>query len=56
MYILEHHPEDFGDKRENFSLSIIRSTRPNDLERAEDYVIWRTRADIIGLNRNKPIK
>ena len=56
MHIFEKHPEHFGDKLKNFNLNIIKSTRPKDLERAEDFLIWKTRADIVGLNRNKPAK
>ena len=56
LHIFEHHPEHFGRKLDNFGLSIIKSTRPQDLERAEDFFIWNCRADIIGLNKNKPVK
>ena len=56
LHTFEMHPEHFGEKLNNFSLSVIKSSRAQDLERAEDYFIWKTRADIIGLNRNKPVK
>ena len=56
LHIYEQHLEHFGEKLENFDLSMIRSTRPQDLERAEDFYIWDTRADIVALNRNKPVK
>ncbi len=56
LHIYEKHPDYFNDKLDNFSLSIIKSTRPHDLERAEDYYIWLTRGDTLGLNRSKPVQ
>ena len=56
LHVYEKHPDYFNDKLDNFSLSIIKSSRPHDLERAEDYYIWLTRGDTLGLNRNKPVK
>ena len=56
FHIFEKHPENFTKRLENFKLGILKSTSPMKLERSEDYYIWRLRADLIGLNRNKPIK
>ena len=54
-YVFEKHFEHFDQKLDNFDLGIIRSARARNLERCEDYYIWETRADIVGLNRNKPV-
>ena len=55
-HVFEKHFEHFDQKLDNFDLGIIRSARARNLERCEDYYIWETRADIVGLNRNKPVK
>ena len=56
LHVFENHLDLFSENLENFHLCIIKSTHPKELERAEDYFIWNTRADTIALNRNKPVK
>ena len=53
LHIFNSHIELFDNKLKNFHLGIIKTATPINLERLEDYYIWYTRADVIGLNRYK---
>ena len=48
----EDHPEHFGKKLKNYKLGVIKSTRPMNLDRLEDYYVEATKADL-SLNRYK---
>ena len=49
----DKHREHFQDKLDNFSVGIVKSTSPAELDRAEDYYVVATKADTVGLNRYK---
>ena len=49
LHVVGKHPDHFSENLENFHLCLIISTRPQDLERAEDYFIRNTRAYTIAL-------
>ena len=51
-HIYEEHPEHIMKKLKNFKLGIIKEKNPMDLDRAEDYYVELTNADI-SLNRYK---
>ena len=54
LHIMDkHYTENFGDKLFNFGFGVIKSVNPLDLDRAEDYFIYITKADTVGLNRYK---
>ena len=54
MHVMDSHIEEFGSKLENFDFGIVKSVSPMDLDhRAEDCLIYSTKADIVGLNRYK---
>ena len=40
----------------NFDFGIVKSVRPVQLDRVEDFYIYSTRADFVGLNRDKVAK
>ena len=52
-HISEKHPENFGDKLNNYNFGIIKSAPPERLDRIEDFYIYTTDAEILGLNRYK---
>ena len=56
LHIMDKHPEHFGEKLDNFDFGIVKSVNPMDLHRAEDCLIFITKADTIGLNRYKSSK
>ena len=56
MHIFNEHIEDFDKKLTNYDLGIIKSVKPSQLDRVEDFYIFETRADIMGLNRYKVSK
>ena len=53
MHIMDKHPEHFNKKLDNFDFGIVKSVNPMDLNRAEDCLIFITKADTVGLNRYK---
>ena len=53
MHIFNDHISNFSEKLHNFDLGIIRQVKPSMLDRTEDFYVWSTRADIVGLNRHK---
>ena len=53
MHIYSDHVSNFTDKLINYDIGIIKQVKPCMLDRTEDFFIWKTRADIIGLNRHK---
>ena len=56
LHVHNDHVWDFGNKLGNFNFGIIKQVRPSALDRAEDFFIWETKADIVGLNRYKVVK
>ena len=52
-HIWDRHREHFHQKLDNFRVGVIKSTSPGDLDRAEDFFVVATEADIKGLNRYK---
>ncbi len=53
MHIMDKHPNNFGDKLTNFDFGVVKGVSPLQLHRCEDFYIYRTDADIRGLNRYK---
>ena len=53
MHIFTEHVSNFDDKLDNFSFGIIQQVAPRNLDRAEDFYIFNSRSDILGLNRYK---
>ena len=53
MYIMDKHPQSFGDKLNNFDFGVVKAVSPLQLDRAEDCLIYVTKADTVGLNRYK---
>ena len=47
------HRDQFGKKLNNFTVGVVRSTLPKMLDRAEDFYISKTDADVVGMNRYK---
>ena len=56
MHVHNEHLDKFVDKLHNFEFGIIKQVKPMALDRAEDFYIWKTNSDIVGLNRHKVIK
>ena len=52
FHLHDEHPEHFDGKLSNYSLGILKSTSPMNLDRAEDYFVEITQADL-SLNRYK---
>jgi len=52
-HIWDKHREHFGNKLNNLSGGVIKSVSPDNLDRAEDYFVYSTKADTMGLNRYK---
>ena len=55
-HIYDKHIEHFDHKLYNYDIGIIKQVHPNSLDRAEDYFVHMTKADIISINRYKVIK
>ena len=55
MHIFTDHLAHFGEKLDNFDFGIVKKVASRDLDRAEDFFIFNSRADIVGLNRYKVI-
>ena len=53
FHIWDAHRDKFGDKLNNFTVGVVRSTLPQMLDRAEDFFITKTDADVVGMNRYK---
>ena len=53
FHIWDKHREHFQHKMNNFRGGVIKSVSPANLDRAEDYFVYATRADTMGLNRYK---
>ena len=53
FHIWDKHREHLGNKLNNFSGGVIKSVSPDNLDRAEDYFVYSTKADTMGLNRYK---
>ena len=53
MHIMDKHPNNFGEKLYNFDFGVVKEVDPLKLDRCEDYYVFRTEADIRGLNRYK---
>ena len=47
------HVSNFDDKLRNFSFGVIQQVAPRNLDRAEDFYIFNSRTDILGLNHYK---
>ena len=52
QHVYEEHPEHIMKKLKNYELGIIKEKNPMDLDRAEDYYVELTNADL-SLNRYK---
>ena len=52
-HIYHDHIEYFDDKLKCYNFGIIKKVSPYRLDRLEDFYIWSTDADTIGLNRYK---
>ena len=53
FHIWEAHRDQFGKKLNNFTVGVVRSTLPQMLDRAEDFFVTKSDADIVGMNRYK---
>ena len=53
MHIFSEHISNFDDKLSNFSFGVIQQVAPRNLDKAEDFYIFNSRSDILGLNRYK---
>jgi hypothetical protein len=53
LHTYECHVEKFEDKLLNFNFGIVKHVSPGLLDKWEDFYIWKTDADIKGLNRYK---
>ena len=53
FHIWDKHREHFHSKLKNFRAGVVKQTLPEGLGRAEDYFVFATKADTIGLNRYK---
>ena len=51
-HVYEEHPDHLMKKLNNYELGVIKTTNPMDLDRAEDYYVELTNADL-SLNRYK---
>ena len=51
--IYDKHVDKFNDKLLNYDIGIIKSVSPHDLDRQEDFYIYSTKAETMGLNRYK---
>ena len=51
-HVYEEHPDHIMEKLNNYELGIIKTRNPMDLDRAEDYYVNHTKADL-SLNRYK---
>ena len=40
MHIMEKHPENFGDKLNNYQFGVFKSVPPKKLDSVEDYYIY----------------
>ena len=49
----EMHVENFNEKLLNYDFGIVKKVSPQNLNRSEDYYIYKTKADTKGLNRYK---
>ena len=49
----EAHRDQFDKKLNNFTVGVVRSTLPQMLDRAEDFFVTKSDADIVGMNRYK---
>ncbi len=56
LHIRDKHPDYFSDKLLNFDFGVVKQVVPSKLDRAEDFYIFNTNADIKGLNRYKVAK
>ena len=53
QHIYDKHVENFDDKLDNFKVGIVKQTSTSNLNRAEDFYIWSTQANVFHLNRYK---
>ena len=53
MHSYTDHVSLFTDKLDNYDFGIIKQVAPRNLDRAEDFYIFKSRADLVGLNRYK---
>ena len=53
FHIWDAHRDQFGKKLSNFTVGVVRSTLPKMLDRAEDFYISKSDADVVGMNRYK---
>ena len=55
LHIINSHLDNFklklNDKLNNFDFGVVKLVNPMDLDRAEDCLIYITKADTVGLNR-----
>ena len=53
FHMWDAHRDQFGKKLNNFTVGVVRSTLPKMLDRAEDFYVSKTDADVVGMNRYK---
>ena len=53
MHIFTERLSHLGEKLDNFDFGIIWKVAPRNLDKAEDFFIFNSRSDILGLNRYK---
>ena len=53
MHSYTDHVSSFTDKLDSYDFGIIKQVAPRNLDRAEDFFVFKTRADLVGLNRYK---
>ena len=51
FHIWDAHRDQFDKKLNNFTVGVVRSTLPKMLDRAEDFYVSKTDADVVGMNR-----
>ena len=53
FHVWDKHREHLQGKLGNFRVGVVKSTSPEMLDRAEDYFVTLTNANVVGLNRYK---
>ena len=56
LHIMDKHPDSFNKKLDCFDFGVVKKSCPKNLNRCEDYYIFTTNADTVGLNRYKVAK
>ena len=55
-HIMDAHVDKFSSKLESYDFGVVKTVSPMELDRAEDCLIYITKADLVGINRYKVSK